>query len=198
MFNQKIKNNYLFFLILNAFLLITLPFFTQNIFAQNNEEPKQTQNTINEEPKQTQNTHNVNVQDDSTDIVDTINGSFADKNKIGMAKVIDDLKIYAETQHSDKAYKRLIQDVVSGILNNYLCIDEWAEVKTDFFATTKYDGDWMKDIVASNLTNTCKIAITAAKSNFKSNYNFVFEAFDKDLSDAVSDTMSTLWPKFAK
>ncbi|MGE9276825.1 MAG: hypothetical protein ACQKHC_03035 [Candidatus Phytoplasma pruni] len=186
---------------LNAFLLMSLPFFTQKIFAQNqnnNEDPKQTLNTQNEESKQTQNTHNLGVQDDISDIVDTINDSYADKNKIGTAKVFDELKNYAEAQHSDKTSKRLIQNVVNDIINNYLCIDEWAVVETDFFTIFKYDSDKMKDIVASNLTYIADYAITQAKSAYKSSYTFIFEAFAKDIDDAVSDTISALWPTFPK
>ncbi|WEK82515.1 MAG: putative secreted protein [Candidatus Phytoplasma pruni] len=186
MFNQKIKNSYLFFLMLNAFLLMTLPVFTQKIFAQNNEEHTQ---------KQTQITHAVHVQDDTTDIVETINNSFNDKNTIGMAKVVDELKNYALSQHTDKASKKMILDVVSSIINDYLCINEWAEVQTDFFKVFAYDSDNMKDIVTAELTYTTNLAITLAKNACKtSSYNFIFDAFAKDMNDAVADTISTLWP----
>ncbi|WP_017192819.1 hypothetical protein [Italian clover phyllody phytoplasma] len=187
MFNQKIKNSYLFFLMLNAFLLMSLLLFTQKIFAQTNEEPKQTQIA-----------HNIRLQDDISDIVETVNDSFADKIKIGMAKVVDELKDYAEAQHSDKTSKKMIQNVVNDIINNYLSIDEWAEVKTDFFNIFKYDGDWMKDIVTSILTNIVKNTITTVKSSYKSSYFFIFDSFTKDIDDAVSDTISTLWPTFPK
>lgn len=183
MFNQKIKNSYLFFLMLNAFLLMTLPFFTQKIFAQNNEEQKQTQIT-----------HTVHVKDDTTDIVATINDSFADKNTIGMAKVVDGLKKYALSQHSDKVSKQMILDVVSRIINDYLCIDEWADVQTDSFKIFAYDSDKTKDIVAAELTYTADLAITLARKAYSSSYTFIFDAFVKDMKDEVANTISTLWP----
>ncbi|WP_017193693.1 hypothetical protein [Vaccinium witches'-broom phytoplasma] len=184
MFNQKIKNSYLFFFMLNAFLLMSLPFFTQKIFAQSNEESKQTQNK-----------HNLSVQDNISDIVETFNDSFADKIKIGMAKVVDELKDYAEAQHSDKSSKRLIQDVASNMINDYLCIDEWAEVQTDSFTIFAYDGDWMKVMVATKLTNIGNFTINSMKKDYKPSYTFIFDSFTKDMDDAVADTISTLWPK---
>ncbi len=198
MFNQKTKNSYLFFSILNAFLLMTLPFFTQKIFAQNNEQSNQTQNTTNEQPNKTQNSHNVNVQDDAPYVVETVNNSFNDKMNIGMAKVVDELKNYAMTQHSDKPSKKMIQNVVNDMLSNYLNIDEWAEVETDFFKVFEYDGDWMKSIVTSMLTNVGNNTVLMVKKAYKTNYTFVFDAFTKDMDDAVSDTVSTLWPTFTK
>ncbi|NWN45473.1 hypothetical protein [Candidatus Phytoplasma pruni] len=198
MFHQKTKNSYLFFLMLNAFLLMTLPFFTQKIFAQNNEQPNQTQNTTNKQSNQTPNTHNVNVQDDVPYVVETVNNSFNDKMNIGMAKVVDELKTYAMAQHSDKTSKKMIQNVVNDMLSNYLNIDEWAEVETDFFTVFPYDGDWMKSIVVSMLTNVGNNTVAMMKKAYKTSYTFVFDAFTKDMDDAVADTISTLWPSFAK
>ncbi|MCQ9618454.1 MAG: hypothetical protein NOI47_000035 [Candidatus Phytoplasma pruni] len=169
---------------LNAFLLMTLPF-TQKIFAQNNEEHKQTQIT-----------HNVNVQDDTTDIVETLDASYEDKHKIGMAKVVDELKNYAETLHADKASKKMILDVVSSIINDYLCIDEWASVQTDSFQVFAYDSNKMKDIVTAKLTYTTNLTITLVKNDYKTktSYTFIFDAFTKNINDAVANTISTLWP----
>ncbi|MFB5029658.1 MAG: hypothetical protein WJU30_00195 [Candidatus Phytoplasma pruni] len=183
MFNQKIKNSYLFFLMLNAFLLMTLLPFTQKIFAQNNEERKQTQIK-----------HNVDVQDDTTDIVETLDASYEDKHKIGMAKVVDGLKNYALSQHADKASKKMILDVVSSINNDYLCIDEWSEVQTDSFKVFAYDSNKMKDIVTAKLTYTTNLAITLAKKAYSSSYTFIFDAFVKNTNDEVANTISTLWP----
>lgn len=183
MFNNKIKNNYLFFLMLNAFLLMTFLFFSNKIFAKNDQETKKaTQQNVNELPE-------------GLDIVGNTCNSLSNKINIGSAKVMDELKAYAYKQHSDKTSQKAVQNVVNDIIDNYLNIECWSDVKVDRFKKFDFDGDWMKSLMSVILTQVVSNSLSKAEEAYDSDHSFIFESFTSGLASSVSDSISSLWAK---